>query len=280
MPLTGIEVRHFIANFRRAPTPKRRLCAKIRLPFDANAHLTPCRALLRCSAQAAQFHAHQPKDPCVVDRNQRLNVSAGIASVGVAFVLVALKVWALAATGALSVAASLADSAVDLLASTAGLIGIVYAAKPPDDDHSFGHSSAEDLGCARPGARGRRLRRDDRLERGAPPRRPAGPARRNDRPHDDGGLDRHHLRARALAGPCRPPHRLAHRRRRPAALRGRPHAHGRRDGGPGRIEALRDRLGGPGRRPGRLRRPGAGRAPDRHRRLERADGPGGRSGAR
>jgi ferrous-iron efflux pump FieF len=80
-----------------------------------------------------------------VDRNQRLNVSAGIASVGVALVLVALKVWALAATGALSVAASLADSAVDLLASTAGLIGIVYAAKPPDDDHSFGHSSAEDL---------------------------------------------------------------------------------------------------------------------------------------
>jgi ferrous-iron efflux pump FieF len=80
-----------------------------------------------------------------VDRTQRLNVSAGIASVSVALVLVALKAWALAATGALSVAASLADSAVDLLASVGGLIGIVYAAKPPDDDHSFGHSSAEDL---------------------------------------------------------------------------------------------------------------------------------------
>ena len=31
------------------------------------------------------------------------------------------------------------------MASSAGLAGILYAAKPPDDDHSFGHSSAEDL---------------------------------------------------------------------------------------------------------------------------------------
>jgi ferrous-iron efflux pump FieF len=76
---------------------------------------------------------------------ERLNVSAGVASVSVAVVLVALKVWAVAATGALSVAASLADSALDLMASAAGLAGILYAAKPPDDDHSFGHSSAEDL---------------------------------------------------------------------------------------------------------------------------------------
>jgi ferrous-iron efflux pump FieF len=77
--------------------------------------------------------------------SQRLNLSAGVASVSVAFVLVVIKAWALEVTGALSVAASLADSAVDLLASAAGLAGIVYAAKPPDEDHSFGHSSAEDL---------------------------------------------------------------------------------------------------------------------------------------
>ena len=76
---------------------------------------------------------------------QRLNLSAGLASVGTALFLVGLKIWALAATGALSVAASLADSALDLMASSAGLAGILYAAKPPDDDHSFGHSSAEDL---------------------------------------------------------------------------------------------------------------------------------------
>lgn len=75
----------------------------------------------------------------------RLNIVAGIASVAVAVTLVALKLWALAATGALSVAASLADSALDLAASLAALIGIRYAARPPDEDHSFGHSSVEDL---------------------------------------------------------------------------------------------------------------------------------------
>ncbi len=75
----------------------------------------------------------------------RLNLYAGAASVGVAATLVALKLWALGETGALSVAASLADSALDLVASLAALMGIRYAAKPPDDDHSFGHTSIEDL---------------------------------------------------------------------------------------------------------------------------------------
>lgn len=77
--------------------------------------------------------------------NKRLNLSAGILSVCVALILVIAKVWALAATGALSVAATLADSALDLMMSLGGLAAIAYAAKPADDDHAFGHTSAEDL---------------------------------------------------------------------------------------------------------------------------------------
>jgi ferrous-iron efflux pump FieF len=75
----------------------------------------------------------------------RLAVSAGLASVTVAGVLVALKLWALAETGALSIAASLADSAMDLMMSLAAAAAIVYAARPADEDHAFGHSSVEDL---------------------------------------------------------------------------------------------------------------------------------------
>lgn len=78
------------------------------------------------------------------DQN-RLNRSAGIASVGVAGILVAMKLWALAQTGSLSIAASLADSAMDLLISGAGLTAILYAQRPADEDHAFGHTSAEDL---------------------------------------------------------------------------------------------------------------------------------------
>ena len=75
----------------------------------------------------------------------RLNLSAGLASVSVAAVLVLLKLWALGETGALSVAASLADSAMDLMVSLGAMAAILYAAKPADEDHAFGHSSVEDL---------------------------------------------------------------------------------------------------------------------------------------
>ena len=74
-----------------------------------------------------------------------LALSAGLASVLVAGLLVALKLWAMAETGALSIAASLADSALDLMMSLGAAAAIVYAARPADNDHAFGHSSAEDL---------------------------------------------------------------------------------------------------------------------------------------
>ena len=67
------------------------------------------------------------------------------AGFAVAAVLVGLKLWALGETGALSVAASLADSAMDLMISLGAMAAIFYAAKPADEDHAFGHTSAEDL---------------------------------------------------------------------------------------------------------------------------------------
>ena len=75
----------------------------------------------------------------------RLNLSAGVLSVTVALVLVLAKLWALGQTGSLAIAATLADSALDLMMSLGGLVAIIYAAKPADDDHNFGHTSAEDL---------------------------------------------------------------------------------------------------------------------------------------
>jgi ferrous-iron efflux pump FieF len=63
----------------------------------------------------------------------------------VAGFLVIVKLWALGETGALSIAASLADSAMDLMVSLVAMAALIYAAKPADEDHAFGHSSAEDL---------------------------------------------------------------------------------------------------------------------------------------
>ena len=77
--------------------------------------------------------------------NDQMNLRVQLASVSVAAVLVVVKLWALGTTGALSVAASLADSALDLMMSLGGLAAIRYAQRPPDEDHAFGHTSAEDL---------------------------------------------------------------------------------------------------------------------------------------
>lgn len=77
--------------------------------------------------------------------DDRLAASASAAAVTVAFTLACVKLWALRETGSLGVAASLADSAIDAVASLAGLAAVLYAAKPADAEHAFGHGSAEDL---------------------------------------------------------------------------------------------------------------------------------------
>lgn len=64
-------------------------------------------------------------------------------SVGVAALLVTVKAAAWLASGSVALLASLADSALDLLASTITFFAVRYAAAPPDDDHRFGHGKAE-----------------------------------------------------------------------------------------------------------------------------------------
>ncbi|HSV04730.1 MAG TPA: cation diffusion facilitator family transporter [Phenylobacterium sp.] len=64
-------------------------------------------------------------------------------SVGVAAVLVAAKlvVWLL--SGSVALLASMADSALDLLASAGTFVAVRYAIHPPDAEHRFGHGKAE-----------------------------------------------------------------------------------------------------------------------------------------
>jgi ferrous-iron efflux pump FieF len=73
----------------------------------------------------------------------RLVRSAGIASVSVAVALVALKIWAWLATGSIAMLGSLADSVLDLLASTMTLLAVRYALEPADREHRFGHGKLE-----------------------------------------------------------------------------------------------------------------------------------------
>ena len=74
-----------------------------------------------------------------------LNRSAALASIAVATGLVSLKAWAAWSTGSTAMLGSLADTALDLVASLATLIGVWIAAQPDDADHRFGHGKAEAL---------------------------------------------------------------------------------------------------------------------------------------
>ncbi|MXO96976.1 cation diffusion facilitator family transporter [Erythrobacter aquimaris] len=75
----------------------------------------------------------------------RLARSAALASISVAVILVALKTWATWKTGSTAMLGSLADSALDLIASLATLTGVWIASQPADEDHRFGHGKAEAL---------------------------------------------------------------------------------------------------------------------------------------
>tara|TARA_R110002072_G_scaffold181232_19_gene337426 strand:+ start:37313 stop:38245 length:933 start_codon:yes stop_codon:yes gene_type:complete len=71
--------------------------------------------------------------------------SAAFASITVALLLVTLKTWASWRTGSTAMLGSLADSALDLVASLATLVGVWFAAQPADREHRFGHGKAEAL---------------------------------------------------------------------------------------------------------------------------------------
>lgn len=71
------------------------------------------------------------------------NERAGLASVSVATILVALKGYASWQTGSAAVLGSLADTLLDLVASLVTFYSVRLAAQPADRQHRYGHGKAE-----------------------------------------------------------------------------------------------------------------------------------------
>jgi ferrous-iron efflux pump FieF len=74
-----------------------------------------------------------------------LTARAAMASVATALFLLGLKAYAAWATGSVAMLGSLADTALDVIASLITLFGVRVAAAPADSDHRFGHGKAESL---------------------------------------------------------------------------------------------------------------------------------------
>ena len=75
----------------------------------------------------------------------RFATRAAIASVSLALALLVAKSWAAWTTGSTAMLGSLADTALDVVASLTTLAGVRIAAQPADREHRFGHGKAEAL---------------------------------------------------------------------------------------------------------------------------------------
>jgi ferrous-iron efflux pump FieF len=87
-------------------------------------------------------HAHSHRDAAPPSG---LAARAAVASVSVALFLLLLKGYAAWATASVAMLGSLADTALDVLASLITLYGVRLAATPADEGHRFGHGKAEAL---------------------------------------------------------------------------------------------------------------------------------------
>jgi ferrous-iron efflux pump FieF len=77
--------------------------------------------------------------------NGRLMRSAAWAAISVAVLLIVLKTIAYIVTDSIAMMASLADSALDVFASSINLLAVRAALTPADAEHRFGHGKAEPL---------------------------------------------------------------------------------------------------------------------------------------
>ena len=80
-----------------------------------------------------------------LEQRAKMTLRAALASVGVAAILLALKALASWQTGSVAMLGSLADTALDLVASLVTVMGVRWAAVPADREHRFGHGKAEAL---------------------------------------------------------------------------------------------------------------------------------------
>jgi cation diffusion facilitator family transporter len=78
-----------------------------------------------------------------VGESARLTARITLLSVSCATVLILAKLVAWRLSGSIATLASLADSALDLLASLATFAAVRYAVAPPDATHRYGHGKAE-----------------------------------------------------------------------------------------------------------------------------------------
>jgi cation diffusion facilitator family transporter len=102
----------------------------------------PAASAIDVASVAESAHGPLPGSTPVEDA-ARFTARATFLSVSCAAVLILLKLVAWRLSSSVAILASLADSALDLLASLAAFFAVRYAVAPPDAGHRYGHGKAE-----------------------------------------------------------------------------------------------------------------------------------------
>lgn len=100
------------------------------------------------------LHATKPEDEEIIGEVMEEDAAAGhlaarsarsyiLLSLGAAVVTIALKVGAWALTGSVGMLSDAAESVINLVAAGVAFWLLTVAARPPDEEHAYGHSKAE-----------------------------------------------------------------------------------------------------------------------------------------
>src|SRR5262245_46680309 len=66
-----------------------------------------------------------------------------VLSIAAAIITIVLKFTAFLLTGSIGVLSDAAESLVNLVAAVAAFLALTVAARPPDEEHAYGHTKAE-----------------------------------------------------------------------------------------------------------------------------------------
>jgi hypothetical protein len=98
-----------------------------------------------CSPRRRRLDQHAALPVTDGDPRRAFLTQRRVASIAMALFLGVLKSWAAWRTGSTAMLGSLADTALDLVASLVTLAGVWIAARPADETHRFGHGKPEAL---------------------------------------------------------------------------------------------------------------------------------------
>src|SRR5690349_9791617 len=87
-------------------------------------------------------HKHVQTTP-VVDQSAQTARRYILLSLGAAVLTIALKVGAYFLTGSVGMLSDAAESVINLVAAAVAFWMLTVAARPPDEEHAYGHSKAE-----------------------------------------------------------------------------------------------------------------------------------------